>query len=376
MFPPHANDLTNVGLSAERRRYNPKPLDLVRNLFACQFSEPYTNAARDEDVDVGYDSSELECSAKLETRGSPSRGLGLFATEHIPAYTKILEDYPLLSLAEGEDLPQLWQKYCLLPLESRTQFDELGCTGSQFSREETLTEKLIARGYSRDEAEKMARVSSRFQSNAFKNGPNSGGSQLSSNHTWAYGLFPTVARINHSCGPNAHSHYRSTSGARVVYSIRNIDAGEEIEISYFNITMPYIDRQERAKSWGFKCACNVCSQIRDPDRDQYERLLENVYLAIAVQPGVQDHYGYSQDLVAHLVHAIHLADSKVYPWLTLALPGLYQNLGERSQEVQQDRERVVKAFEDALEWECKLTGATSPSSNERRRRLKAYDTAG
>ena len=367
MYLSLVNDLTKVGLSAERRHYNSRPLDFVWNLTAGQ--QPETRALPSQFGDAELDNIATQPSGlpKIEIGESLGRGLGLFATEYIPAYARILEDDPLLSLAKGEDLPELWQKYLLLPPELKKQFDELSYGGIQSSREDTLVVKLRERGHSDEEAKIMARVSSRFQANAFQNG------SAAKSIIWACSLFPTVARLNHSCAPNAHAHYRPSSGAQLVYSLRDINPGEEIEISYFNITIPFDDRQERAKAWGFICSCSICTQVRKSKshNNSYEKLLASVRSGMTVQPNADNPTVSSTNWIHDVEQAINIAHSPNYSWLVAALPGLYYCLGKRLEQAKRPPEKIQEAFTSALRWECRLTGAESPSSEERRKQLRA-----
>ena len=292
---------------------------------------------------------------KLEVGSSTGKGLGLFAVDDIPAYTRILEDYALLSLAAGEDIPELWQKYCILPQDEGQQFDELGFSSNRLQKEDFLISRLKERGYSKDEATKMVRVQSRFMANAFKE----------DNDKWRATLFLTVARINHSCTPNAQTHYRAASGAKVLYSLRPINAGEEIEISYFGIHLSYSERQNRAKSWGFACTCPACSDSKTSVTNKYERSLDAIRHSLqnVDDPGLRYRFPITRK-------AIETAESPEYPWLVAALPSLYFTLEQYLEQSQHSREERVAALESALEWECRITGPDSQISQSRQRQLE------
>ena len=119
------------------------------------------------------DATKTHPHPRLQVRPSAGKGLGLFAVSPIPAYTPILTDDPLLALAAGEDLPELWQKYLALPPDFQEQFDSLSCTATAIEKEDGLISKLQALGYDETTAIQMARVSSKFQMNAFKGSGNS-----------------------------------------------------------------------------------------------------------------------------------------------------------------------------------------------------------
>jgi SET domain-containing protein len=73
-------------------------------------------------------------------------------------------------------------------------------------------------------------------------------------------IYPTLARINHSCAPNARQeHVISTAEERIVAS-RDIAADEEVNISYIDICQPISRRREQLlESYGFHCVCKSCS---------------------------------------------------------------------------------------------------------------------
>lgn len=197
----------------------------------------------------------------------------------------------------------------------------------------------------------MARVSSRFLGNSF----NIEGQDESH---WRCGLFPTVARINHSCTPNAHSNYRATTGAQCVFSLRDIQAGEEIEIAYFDITAPLAERRARAVAWSFTCRCPACSNKL---KATYERDLAAVHEWSKLDTKLQFHYPKgSSHLLSRIQHALSIARSDNYPWLRVALPSIY---GSHAGALMNNRRPVYElrdALEQSLLWRERINGAGNP----------------
>ena len=73
-------------------------------------------------------------------------------------------------------------------------------------------------------------------------------------------LFPSVARINHACQPNAHPRFIPKTLSMEIKALRDIEAGEEISISYGNIDMKHAERQRLYKDgWNFTCTCSLCT---------------------------------------------------------------------------------------------------------------------
>ena len=71
------------------------------------------------------------------------------------------------------------------------------------------------------------------------------------------GLYQTVVFLNHSCNPNCIAVFNgSTCDLR---SIRNIEPGEELCISYTELMRPQSVRQEvLKKQYYFDCTCSRC----------------------------------------------------------------------------------------------------------------------
>jgi len=81
------------------------------------------------------------------------------------------------------------------------------------------------------------------------------------------GIFPTIARFNHSCIPSAEFGWNEKAGRQEIRAIRNIKAQEEISLCYFTSQWQLEDvdvrRQYLQDSYGFNCTCQVCSLTDD-----------------------------------------------------------------------------------------------------------------
>lgn len=341
-----------VGFTALRRRGNPFGQYLVSRVAsgALMTLLPVKYSCVSRSQWVALIPTSIEATPPLEVRPSPGRGFGLFAVDHIPAYSRVLEDHSLLSMSQGDDLPQLWDKYEALPIEDRQTFDALSPPAYQTDKETSMIVKLRARGYSASQARRMARVSSRFQGNAFYAGMNGG--------DWSYGhlLFPNVARINHSCTPNAHAHYRAVTGAEYIYALRDIQAGEEIEISYLQLTAPRVERKQRMNSWSFVCRCPACSRTLGTD---YDGDLEIVHTLSNVDGNSCQQQSGRIDL---LRQAISIAESKDYPWLIVSLPHLYANLAAAVSEAGEGKVAAFSVAQKAAMWQDRIHGPDSPQA--------------
>jgi hypothetical protein len=73
-------------------------------------------------------------------------------------------------------------------------------------------------------------------------------------------LFPSVARINHACRPNAHARFIPKTLLMEVKALRDIGVNEEIGISYGRVDLKYAERQRLYKDgWNFSCSCDICT---------------------------------------------------------------------------------------------------------------------
>jgi hypothetical protein len=72
-------------------------------------------------------------------------------------------------------------------------------------------------------------------------------------------LFPSVARINHACRPNAHARFIPKSLMMEIKALRDIEAGEEIGISYGRVDLKHAERKKLyEEGWNFQCTCSMC----------------------------------------------------------------------------------------------------------------------
>ena len=71
------------------------------------------------------------------------------------------------------------------------------------------------------------------------------------------GLYQTIAFLNHSCNPNCIAVF---SGSKCdIRSIRDIELGEELYISYTELMRPQSVRREKLmKQYYFDCRCSRC----------------------------------------------------------------------------------------------------------------------
>ncbi|KAL9090580.1 MAG: hypothetical protein Q9159_001924 [Coniocarpon cinnabarinum] len=325
----------------------------------------------------------------LTTHPSPTSGYGLFAADDLPAYTQILAEHPLISMSPGEDLPHLYTRFKALTTSEQRNYLSLS-RREDAEKDHVMRQKLSARGHSDAEIAEMLDVAGIFQSNAF----NFSGPGAEDGDVVGRGVFSRVARVNHSCAPNAHVCYyppahraplslgsqasvssaaggREGLGMMVLHTTRSIARGEEITISYFNLLLPRRDRQARARDWGFNCACAVCSSAADGDaealRDEVRDWIRQQYRTISnPSTSVDQLRGVLSDGEA-LVHKVE-QDEGLVP----ALPLLHERLAKSHQLLTQkngDHQECEGHDCETVAWkeravlaEAKITGLYSPAT--------------
>ena len=81
------------------------------------------------------------------------------------------------------------------------------------------------------------------------------------------GVFPTIARFNHSCIPNAEFSWSEKRGRQEVRAIKSIEIGEEISLCYFTskwqLESAEVRRDYLFDHYGFRCDCKACSLTGD-----------------------------------------------------------------------------------------------------------------
>ncbi|RDW82478.1 putative set-containing protein 5 protein [Coleophoma cylindrospora] len=92
-------------------------------------------------------------------------------------------------------------------------------------------------------------ISNIVRSNAYPLGPTSG----------IGAIFLAIARINHSCRPNAQQAWNPATKKETVYALRSIQIGEEITLSYHNGGTSSQRRADLKEHFRFDCTCDACS---------------------------------------------------------------------------------------------------------------------
>jgi hypothetical protein len=81
--------------------------------------------------------------------------------------------------------------------------------------------------------------------------------ELSIDEKSGTGVFPLASRINHSCVPNLQIHYIPATKTLVAHTVRHINEGEELTISYSSGIAT--TRNAILQHRGFECKCTICT---------------------------------------------------------------------------------------------------------------------
>ncbi|XP_053793641.1 histone-lysine N-methyltransferase SMYD3 isoform X4 [Vidua chalybeata] len=80
------------------------------------------------------------------------------------------------------------------------------------------------------------------------------------------GLYPSMSLLNHSCDPNCVIVFEGYQ--LLLHSVREIQIGEELTISYVESLMPTRERQKQlVRQYCFECDCPLCqNQEKDAEK--------------------------------------------------------------------------------------------------------------
>jgi hypothetical protein len=177
-------------------------------------------------------------SPPCQIHSSPTAGKGLFATRKLQTGGLIFSERPLIvSMSRFTDKTAADLEQCLQVLWMRLP-DEQGVV-------------LATLHHSPNPPHPLQDIVSL---NGWGFDPHPGAEY----HT---GIFPTYARCNHSCAPNAMARFNQATFAIEVRAVRAVKPGEELFVSYVNVLEDRATRNRTLKEkYGFECQCRVCGE--------------------------------------------------------------------------------------------------------------------
>ncbi|KAK0375564.1 TPR domain-containing protein [Colletotrichum melonis] len=192
-------------------------------------------------------------------RQAIGKGLGVFASRPILTGQRILTDQALLTITSSDSNSILRQAQ-FLSTADRDSLLSLSTNSSKssiFSWVESIW---------RSKSAPQDTVSNHTILNIFRNNNFNIGNQTQA-------LFPQVARLNHSCVPNAQGNFNKDLNAFTIHATRNIEPEEEITISYLDEHLGLRQSRQTAlhDGYGFTCGCSACSPTTSSEAGEVRR---------------------------------------------------------------------------------------------------------
>jgi hypothetical protein len=72
-------------------------------------------------------------------------------------------------------------------------------------------------------------------------------------------IYLTICLINHDCVPNSFYAWNTSTNTATVHANRDIEAGQELTVSYTAEPIAYKRRAKLKNEFGFDCMCELCS---------------------------------------------------------------------------------------------------------------------
>jgi hypothetical protein len=225
-----------------------------------------------------------------EVKQAGAKGLGVFAKVSIPRGTRIFSEKPLLAIRADQNAGDIYTASRLLSPSDRLKLLQLSAHEASSVLRWTQVLWYTTKQIFVDVATKF-----RLKGAANNNGPffipsprsvmehknilsifRTNNFAFGSNSTIQQALCVRIARLNHSCVPNAQGNFHEELGRFNVHAIRDIAAHEELTISYLpEHGAAQASRQERLTTgYGFTCECPACDLESTRGREGEERRLE------------------------------------------------------------------------------------------------------
>ncbi|KAL5400896.1 hypothetical protein PMIN06_006873 [Paraphaeosphaeria minitans] len=175
---------------------------------------------------------------------SPGKGLGVFAAHPLERGSIIMREAPVITITPPKQSPDTDYSLPVISQLVHREYNHL----SEAQKHEVLdlTYSVLPTDLQRHGSH-LDILGLIFRNNAHNAGSKTGS-------------FPTIARINHSCRPNAAHRWNEKLKRRSVYATRGIEAGEEIFVSFIPLLLPRGERRKKLARYGFTCTCPACSQ--------------------------------------------------------------------------------------------------------------------
>ncbi|XP_063678957.1 N-lysine methyltransferase SMYD2-like [Bolinopsis microptera] len=200
----------------------------------------------------------LNCNP-FEIKESSGKGLGLFATCDLNIGDLIVRENPILYFDAGHTSDDILSDNYSIMLPGSETFKE---AYEALSREKKDLVLDLTQDSSSNEVEEEWKKAMRvFGTNCIAVDDDEAKNDAA--------LYATIARINHSCSPNAEWCFMETVRAdKEVRAIKRIKKGEEVVADYIadNDFLTYLERKKiLSMKWNFECVCSICTSDHATD---------------------------------------------------------------------------------------------------------------
>ncbi|KAK6441155.1 hypothetical protein LTR95_002626 [Oleoguttula sp. CCFEE 5521] len=196
-------------------------------------------------------------------RPAGAKGIGLFATQLIPAGTRLLAEKPLFTVASESEAYAASRR-----LGSHDRKTFLGLVGGD-ARERSKRLWVEAGGHTvkevvRDVANVIGKRNGAITWPRAPSYLNARSIFLSNNFALSTSpsmraIFPNISRLNHACVPNTEANWNANLDHFTVHTLSPVREGEELTLSYLEshgaVTA---DRREALRGFMFECSCAAC----------------------------------------------------------------------------------------------------------------------
>ena len=215
-------------------------------------------AARDNEDD--QDSQDKPLQAPYTVREMPRKGQGAIASQYIARGTVVATERPLVVWPTQLEALRAQQLFDELSPKAQAAYTSLANAAEAGSDLHPVLGIRATNGFN-VELPPLSDV-------------HTPPSPLASSPSTASFIFPRIARINHSCLPNADHSIDWSKLKMTVYATTDIPAGDEICIEYTSALVQSTRDERRAllkRDFGFICRCQACSLDGDALRQSDER---------------------------------------------------------------------------------------------------------
>ncbi|KAG4432537.1 hypothetical protein IFR05_011972 [Cadophora sp. M221] len=177
----------------------------------------------------------------------PGKGKGMVVTQNITPGTLLLSEAPLIKTDVVQSIT--------------TAEQDLENALGKLSISEQKNFRTLHTNFPENTEEKLIGI---IRSNAYPLGPD----------TEIGGLFPDIARINHSCFPNSVQHWNDEQEKQTIYAVRPIAKGAEITTCYQPGGTSSQRKELLKELFRFDCMCELCSLPPDELKESDEHIAQ------------------------------------------------------------------------------------------------------